>query len=409
MITTKMQVKKMIKGISKEIRHNKEILHLTAYENQLSNTARSFLSSEISYRYYFGGGKDEVINWDPFTCLGLPELEKLVKAATASLLKMTGGSVATLNCLSGVHAMIATILSTTDVGDVIMTVHHDDGGHFATKGIIELAGRKHCYATYNYEDNNFDPLEISKTIHKNKVKLLYLDISYCIDPINLYEMRQNIGNKCLIAYDASHTLGLIMSGKFQSPLKEGADILVGNTHKTLPGPQKALIVVRERKLGERMLKIISSSLHSSVHTHHLIALCITILEMQQYGQSYGIQMILNSNALGKALEDLGYQVRKSAIGNYSNNHQIHLYIDNADGKKYDNLIRNNISTNFDNRLGGKLFARLGTQEVTRRGMKEVDMKKIAQYIDQALKGKSIKNEIISFNKKYKKIKYSFDE
>ena len=77
-------------------------------------------------------------------------------------------------------------------------------------------------------------------------------------------------------------------------------------------------------------------------------------------------------------------------------------------KIYSNLVKNNISTNFDDRLGDRLFIRLGTQEITRRGMKETDIKEIATLIDKSLRGKNVKNDVIKFNSRFKNIYYSFD-
>ncbi|OGJ06259.1 hypothetical protein A2238_01645 [Candidatus Nomurabacteria bacterium RIFOXYA2_FULL_35_9] len=219
-----------------------------------------------------------------------------------------------------------------------------------------------------------------------------------------------MGKNAIIIYDASHTIGLMMGGQFQSPLIEGADIICANTHKTLPGPQKGLIAFKNKKLAKKVNDVISKGLVSSSHTHHLIALSISILEMKKYGKKYAKQIIKNSNQLGMNLENLGYEVRKTPNGSYSLNHQVHLYIDNFKNRKkiYSNLVKNNISTNFDDRLGDRLFIRLGTQEITRRGMKEKDMKGIATFIDKSLRGKNVKNDVIKFNSRFKKIYYSFD-
>jgi len=131
--------------------------------------------------------------------------------------------------------------------------------------------------------------------------------------------------------------------------------------------------------------------------------------MKKFGKAYASQIIKNSNMLGKTLTDLGYQVRKNNAGRYSDTHQVHLFIDkNKREEIYMNLVRNNISTNFDNRMGGKLFVRLGTQEVTRRGMKEKEMIRIALILDKAIQGKDVKSNITSLNNRFTKIEYGFD-
>jgi glycine hydroxymethyltransferase len=54
------------------------------------------------------------------------------------------------------------------------------------------------------------------------------------------------GAGATVVYDGSHVLGLIAGGQFQDPFAEGADILLGSTHKTLPGPQGGMILLQEQ-------------------------------------------------------------------------------------------------------------------------------------------------------------------
>lgn len=394
-------------------RRNNDFLHVTAYENVLSQTAAQFLNSPLSSRYYFGGGTNGLINWDPFTCLGLPAIESLVNNAEEALCDMLHGSVANLRCLSGVHAMMCAILVATNPGDTVMTVHHDDGGHFSTEPILNRTGRSIAYATYDSDKLEFDIEATARTFHAANCSAIYLDISYTTTPVSLKSLRAALGKDAVIIYDASHTVGLMMGGIFQSPLEEGADIICANTHKTLPGPHKGLIVFKDKERGTKWNDTINNGLFSSSHCNHLIALSVTIMEMQVHGSSYADQIVRNSNALGSALESLGHKVRHLP-GNtkrYSETHQVHMYLDNNRPaiEYYGALVNSHISTNFDNRIGKKLFARLGTQELTRRGLTDSDMKDVAYFIDQALRGNNIANDVIAYARMHSEVKYSFDE
>lgn len=407
-----MTINRHIEEVQSLEQRNAKFLHVTAYENVLSDTASSFLNSRLSERYYFGGGgEDSIVNWDPFTCLGLQGVEDLVTAAELAVGRMMGAEVVNLRCLSGVHAMMCAILVATNPGDRIMIVGHDDGGHFSTAPIIERTGRFASYATYDDIKLKFDAKATAKTYHETNCKALYLDISYCLSTVNLRELRQELGADAIIIYDASHTIGLMMGGQFQSPFAEGADIVCANTHKTLPGPHKGMILFKDKDHGEKLNAVINNGLFSTSHTQHLIALAITILEMEAYGNKYATQIIRNSNALGQAFSQLGRPVRAIARDVYSQTHQVHLYLPTDTGglALYKRLIENSISTNFDNRLGGKLFARLGTQELTRRGMVEKDMETIARLLDLALKGVKVRQEVEAFNGRFTDVKYSFDQ
>ena len=180
-----MNIQKFYSKIKQEEKRNSDFLHLTANEPLMSDTAREFLSSRLSDRYFMGGGENGKVDLKPFTALGFPGIEELVLAAEEASKEMLGAKYVNLSCLSGVHAMMCAILSTTEPGDVVMTVHHDQGGHFATKGIIERVGRKHVFASYNFESLSFDVEAIKKTYEESGAKAFYMDVSYYLNPHNL--------------------------------------------------------------------------------------------------------------------------------------------------------------------------------------------------------------------------------
>lgn len=405
-----MNIQDYFAKIRSEEKRNEEFLHLTANEPIMSDTARAFMGSRLNDRYYMGAGEDNIIDLGAFTALGFPGIAKLVAAAELAAQEMLGATYVNLNCLSGVHAMMCAILSTTEPGDVVMSVHHDHGGHFATKGIIDRVGRGHVFASYDFDTLSFDVEALKKTYKESGARAFYMDVSYYVNPHNLREIRAALGEEAIIIYDASHTMGLIMGQTFQAPFREGADVICANTHKTLPGPQKGMIAFRDEALGKKANEIINACLFSSPHTSSLIALATTILEMKEFGESYASQIIANSNALAQSLVDLGYEVRKANTGKYSENHQAHLFTTTVGNynQLYRKLFNNHIAVNFDNPLGKGLFIRLGTQEITRRGMKEQEMDQIAHFIDRSFKDELIPAEIIEFVKKFQKVEYSFD-
>lgn len=408
-----MDIRDYYANIHNDEKQDAEFLHLTSNEPYVSETARKFAGSRLADRYFIEAGEEDFIDGEPFTTLALPGVETLVRAAEVATKEMLHAAEVNLNCLSGVHAMMCAILSTTEPGDTVMTVHHDHGGHFATEGIIERIGRKHVFTSYNFDTLSFDTEAIAKTFKESGAKAFYMDVSYYLNPHNLREIRAALGDEAIIIYDASHTMGLIMGQQFQSPLTEGANVICANTHKTLPGPQKGMIAFRDADFGRKANDIINSSLYSSGHTASMIALSTTILEMQTFGQEYAKQIISNSNALGEALANRGYHVRKANTGHYSENHQVHLLTEKVGNYKelYKRLFHNNINVNFDHPaiLNQGTFIRLGTQEVTRRGMKESEMEQIADFLQRGLSGYDFADEVKTFISKYRTAHYSFDE
>jgi len=179
----RMNIDQFLSAIHEEESRNLAFLHLTANENQLSNTARQFLGSKIAERYYMGAGENEVVDFGHFTALGFKGVSDLIAAANQAARDMLGAASVNLNVLSGVHAMMSAILSTTNPGDTVMTVPLESGGHFATKSIIDVIGRKHLYADYDYPNLRFDVDKIAKKFIDNHARALYLDVSYYLNPI----------------------------------------------------------------------------------------------------------------------------------------------------------------------------------------------------------------------------------
>lgn len=407
-----MNIQDYYSKIKDEEKRNEQLLHLTANEPFMSDTARTFMSSKLDDRYFMGGGDDDsIVDFQPFTFRGMPALQAIVGDAQSAAKEMLGAYEVNFGFLSGVHAMMCAILSTTEPGDAIMTVGLEYGGHFATQGIVERTGRKHVPTSYNFDTLSFDVEKLAQDYKAANAKAFYMDVSFYINPHNLREIRKALGEDAIIIYDASHTLGLIMGQQFQSPFTEGANVICANTHKTLPGPQKGIIAFRDKELADKASAIINSGLYSSQHTASMIALSTTVLEMKEYGKDYAKQIIANSNALGGELEKLGLKVRKANTGRYSENHQIHLFTEEFGNYRdlYKQFIKNNISVNFDNTLGGKMYIRIGTQDLTRRGMKEEEMKTIAKFLHESLVGHNISDEVEAFTKKYQKAHYSFDD
>ena len=274
-------------------------------------------------------------------------------------------------------------------------------------------GRIPCTIPVDPKTFSFDFDQLSKQLADKPAKMIYLDMGCPLFPIPLKKIRELVGDETIIIYDASHTLGLIAGGKFQDPLNEGADILQGNTHKTFPGPQKAMITFKSMDYVERLSGALNYGLVSNRHNHHDLALFITIFEMHKFGKMYAEQMLLNAQSLAYALKEKGINVLESN-GEYTNSHILLIEGESVGGymKACQKLIQCNISANSRHGFGVEVI-RIGVQEVTRRGMKEDDMKIIASFFKRILKDKKpldkVKEEVIEFNNQFNSIVFSFDD
>lgn len=403
-----MTMNKYLKTITMIEKKYRNMLHLSANENVLSPLAERMLQSSLHNRYYMGSGEDGVAMFGRNAAFkGMPELDDILDEARIKAQKMLHAGYVSFSCLSGIHAMMSGLLSLTEPGDLIMSVPSNQGGHFCTKGIIEKTGRKHIYTEYNREKLTFDVEKIVKICKEFNVRAIYFDVSVYLNPHPIKELRKALGRDTLIFYDASHTLGLIMGGMFQSPLEEGADVICSNTHKTFPGPHKGIIAFKDPDLGKKVDHFITHNLVSTVQTNGLLSLAITFIEFDKWGKAYAKQIIKNANALAEFLLEGGLEVRMADSDQYSKNHQVHVFLSVNRKEALELFLKNNISINTSGALGDRLFMRIGLQEVTRRGMKEKDMKVLAKFIVAVLQRKNVAKDVVKFNNNFSGVEYGF--
>ncbi|HCU2028560.1 TPA: hypothetical protein OUI23_000151 [Pseudomonas aeruginosa] len=410
-------ISEILQALAREDVTCQNMLHMTSYENRMSRTARQFLESDLGNRYHLStpqsyNGDDMSIQIAGFSCRALKGIHQLELAAIDAVKEMFGAEHAELRLVSGVHATLATIATMTQPEDIVYSIAPEDGGHFATRQVAESLGRISRYLAWDNERLNID-LEASHLLFKKSPPaLLFLDHGTPLFKLPVSALKALLPLGALLVYDASHTLGLIAGGCFQQPLFEGADILQGNTHKTFPGPQKAMILFRDEALGKRYSDAVSLGLVSSQHTHHSIALGITILEMHEHGRRYARDMLENAQVLGSSLLDNGIGLL-SYDGCFTTSHELLISSGWHDGylPAVERLFRSGISVN--GRIAfSRPTIRIGVQEITRRGMKAPQMFQIARFFQQALQSSEVDSglfkQVHTLNRDFPNIDYSFD-
>jgi glycine hydroxymethyltransferase len=116
-----------------------------------------------------------------------------------------------------------------------------------------------------------------------------------------------------IGYDGAHVAGLIGSGYFQDPLREGADAMSLSTHKTLPGPQHGTVVSNREDLIDTLKSSAFPALFSNHHLHNVAGLAVTLVEMLEFGKKYHKCIIENAKAFAEALNERGFKVSANIL------------------------------------------------------------------------------------------------
>jgi len=389
-------------------------INLIASEQVMSCRARSVMGSDFGHRYAEGHPGERYYQ-------GTEKIDA-VEDKVKRLLRMLFQSVhAEVRPISGTNANEAVFSRYIRPGDVVMVNSTPGGGHIShqragsvgkyTRNVIDFPLADHGYT--------LDPKKTCELVRRVRPKLIVLGKSLFLFPEPITEIKEVAEKyKIPIVYDAAHVVGLIAGKQFQQPLKEGADIIVASTHKTFYGPQRGMILSdlpnRDRKRIDKGAFPGSSSNH---HLDTLPPLLIATCEMLAFGEEYAKQVVVNAQALGAALEKLGFDVQMKDQG-YTRSHQIAVDVSAQGGgsfvsiqlKENDIILNMNMLpheplSHHDNPAG----VRIGTQEMTRVGMKEAEMEQIADFIAAAvLRQRDVRNEVNAFRNRFQEVHYSFD-
>lgn len=387
---------------------SKKTLDLVASENILSPLTRLFLLSSYSEKYFLSN--ETIIDFDNYTYPVDKKWLNILGAGKDLINEIFGSTWNDQRPLSGTHAMLCLLSSLTSPGDSIIISPESAGGHFATQYIAKRLGLNIYYNEYNIDEYGLDPVVMKDFFQQVKPKLVTLDVSHQLFPHPVTKFREYLPKNAIITYDASHVLGLLAGDELQRPLKEGADLIHGGTHKTFPGTQKAIFLGTNEKLKMLIDQTIFPQFSSNNHLHHILANFAAFLEMKIFGKAYAQQTIKNAKVLATELDNLNVPVMAKERG-FTETHQIWINIDH----KYVHILNEygiRVTSFYVPKTDyNKRAIRLGTNLVTRLGFKEHDMKIFAEFIHLALERKIPQNilrkRISDYIEANEKMEYSF--
>jgi len=354
-------------------RHEKmraEGLNLIPSENWLSPAVREALGSDLGSRYHSAwyGGTEHIRAI-------IEQTEELAK-------RLFRARFAIVTPLSGVTCDLTMLFSFTTPGDKVALPPFTSGGFPLG---IEKFHRKRVFLPVDEASYTVDAEKAKAVITGERPRLAYLGSSFIFFPHPVRALcdhirEAQIPTRCV--YDGAHVLGLIATGEFQNPLREGAEVLFGSTHKSLYGPQGGLILTNSPELDRAMRGFLDVDVDTGIglvdnpHMNRVAALGIALEELGRDG-GYGTQVIKNAKALARALEESGVPVRFGDRG-YTESHQILLDLREVRARELCHRLE---KAGIFVDEGG----RLGTAEVTHRGMREEDMAAIAEVVSEVYK------------------------
>ena len=387
------QIEKLIKS---EQKRQKKVVNLIASENYVSSDVLAALGSELTNKYsegypvarYYGG--NEIMDI----------IEETARERALSLFGLNPSEWGVnVQALSGSPANLAVYTALIPLGEKIMGMSLDHGGHLTHGHKVSASGKFWVQIAYGVsketERLDFDELEKIALLHQPKLIVAgFTAYPRIID----WQKFLDIADKCgaLLMVDMSHIAGLVAGGEYPSPFRY-ADVVTTTVHKTLRGPRAALIFSRkdERELDKKIDKAVFPGLQGGPHLNQIAAVAVALKEAASPAfKKYAKQIIRNAAVLAEELQKRGWRL----VSGGTNSHLI-LVDTWMDGKgisgaeassrlEKEGIIVNKNTIPFDMR---KPFdpsgIRLGTAAETTRGKKEKDMRKIAKRIDEILRKK----------------------
>ncbi|MBE0519438.1 hypothetical protein IBX35_00145 [Candidatus Bathyarchaeota archaeon] len=375
----------------------KQCLNLIPSENVMSPAVRGLLSSDLAHRYT---ARDRFY-------MGTRFIDNIEQYGEEIAKDVFGAETADLRPLSGHIADLIFIASFVKPNDVLMCISPEDGGYpgMWKDGLAGLFSLKAVPFPFSKHDMNIKVEEAKGAITRVKPKIVIFGASLITFPHPVRELTEVAHeNGAHVGFDGSHVMGLIAGEHFQDPLKEGASALFGSTHKTLFGPQGGIILA-DKEHGEITKAKIYPTFVDNAHWNRIAALTLALAETKKFGKAYAEQVIRNAKTLAGALYDYGFPVTCQHLG-FTQSHQVLL---DYGGFEKGRVVAEKLQcANIIVDCG----VRIGTCEVTRRGMKEREMSKIAELIKRKIIDKeqpeNVKKEVAKLCAEFQKAEYCFE-
>ena len=356
------------------------MLPLCAAENVVSAFSKIPLDTFLQEKYIMGGTLKYQENQN---FIGSHKLFQIYQLLQKQCSTMFHCKYADARTLSGVNAVMTLLMSLFSSGDTILISSEDCGGHGSMPKICHRLGIRTIDMPYNYDLFDFDYEKCNKLLEDNHINGVLICISDIIRMPQLYQL--HLPKECTMIFDATQILGLIATNSIENPLHWFEDyqrfILMGATHKTLPGPTCGLIMTNNLSLAKSFDTLINPDYLRNNQLHHIVSLILTLMELEVHGNAYSNAIITNSNHLGELLTSYDFHVLRTDSG-YTETHQLFLSMPLERAETfYEACGRYDVSLNLRNKqLYKNCGIRIGTQEISRYGWLDKEISEIAQIL-----------------------------
>ena len=317
--------------------------------------------------------------------------DQIERLAIERAKKLFGAEHVNVQPYSGSPGNTAIYFALLEFGDTVMGLKLDHGGHITHGLPIAFSGKAYNFIPYmvDKETGELDYDEIERIAMENKPKMIVAGFTAYPSDID-WKRFADICEKCgaISMADISHTAGLIAGGALENPVPY-FDVVMTTTHKTLRGPRGAIIMCKE-KFAKAIDRAVFPGLQGGPHEHIITAKAIAFGEaLKPEFKEYAQQIIKNAKALATRLKEHGFEL----VAGGTDTHLILVDLSNKEVPGKDaqvaldrvGITLNKNTVPFDTRSPfDPSGIRLGTPAVTTRGMKEEEMVRIADWMNEVI-------------------------
>ncbi|WP_270631905.1 MULTISPECIES: serine hydroxymethyltransferase [Megamonas] len=375
-------------AINKELSRQRDKLEMIASENIVSKAVMQAQGSVLTNKYaegypgkrYYGG------------CEYVDVVEQL---AIDRAKKLFGAEYANVQPHSGAQANTAVYFALLQPGDTILGMNLTDGGHLTHGSPVNISGKYFKIIPYGVdkETERIDYDELERLAKEHQPKLIVggaSAYSRVIDFERMAQIAKSVGAYLMI--DMAHIAGLVAAGLHPSPVPY-ADVVTTTTHKTLRGPRGGLILCRDAEFGKQFNKAIFPGIQGGPLMHVIAAKAVAFKEaLSDEFKVYQQQVLDNAKALADELVKKGFRI----VSGGTDNHLmlVDLRSKNITGKEAQFLLDEIGITANRNTIPFEPLSpfvtsgiRLGTPALTTRGLKEDDIREVADIIADVIENR----------------------
>lgn len=375
-------------AINKELSRQRDKLEMIASENIVSKAVMQAQGSVLTNKYaegypgkrYYGG------------CEYVDVVEQL---AIDRAKKLFGAEYANVQPHSGAQANTAVYFALLQPGDTILGMNLTDGGHLTHGSPVNISGKYFKIIPYGVdkETERIDYDELERLAKEHQPKLIVggaSAYSRVIDFERMAQIAKSVGAYLMI--DMAHIAGLVAAGLHPSPVPY-ADVVTTTTHKTLRGPRGGLILCRDAEFGKQFNKAIFPGIQGGPLMHVIAAKAVAFKEaLSDEFKVYQQQVLDNAKALADELVKKGFRIVSSGTDNHLM--LVDLRSKNITGKEAQFLLDEIGITANRNTIPFEPLSpfvtsgiRLGTPALTTRGLKEEDIREVADIIADVIENR----------------------